>query len=60
MRRNHVTTNVQRQMQRWAARYQEAAPAAAPIIPFRFWQYPNAVSINAQSVVANILKEKAA
>lgn len=60
MRRNHVTTNVQRQMQRWTARYQEAAQAASPTIPFRFWQYPNAVSINAQAVVANILKEKAA
>ena len=60
MRRNHVTTSVQRQMQHWTPRYQEAAPAAAPTVPFRFWQYPNAVSINAQSVVANILKEKAA
>jgi len=59
MRRNHVTTSVQRQMQRWTPRYQEAA-AAAPVIPFRFWQYPNAVSINAQAVVANTLKEKAA
>lgn len=59
MRRNHVTTNVQRQMQRWTARFQEAAEAA-PVIPFRFRQYPKALSIDAQAVIAKTLKEKAA
>ena len=59
MRRNQVTISVQRQMQRWTPRYQEAA-AAAPVIPFRFRQYPKAVSIDAQTVIAKTLKEKAA
>lgn len=62
MRRNKVTTNALRQMQRWTPPpMREAAQEPAAAMPFRFWQFPSSVNLHpTRSLVAKALEVKAA